>query len=242
MRGKLFLAALPTVVVLLSVLLPLSSFAEEGRDAEMNISVGGSFARMVIKPKVKPVSEFKHKNIVKQGLDFSCGAASAATLLNYYLGEAVTEEKVINTMFKVGDVDKILERQGFSLLDIKKLSENMGYKAVGYKTDLEGLILLNKPCVLPIVLRDYKHFVIFRGVARGRVFLADPALGNTTLSIHEFEKMWYGNVALVIEPRNGRTNDGLKLREEDFQLVASDTIWKSTIRTPLPFTKGAREF
>ncbi len=177
-----------------------------------------------------------------QGLDYSCGAASVATIFNYYLGENVSEENVIDVMFKVGDVGKIIERKGFSLLDIKKFAESMGYKAAGYRTDVEGLITLNRPSIVPIVIRDYKHFVVFKGVAEGRVFLADPAFGNTTLLIREFEKIWVENAALVTEPQDGKYVDGLKVNKEDMIMVSSDALRRSLFYHSVLFPKGPREF
>jgi predicted double-glycine peptidase len=230
------------VQILLSLSVPLLSLAEEDREAEMNISVGSSFGKVTLRPKVKPFSAFKYKNIIKQGLDYSCGAASVATIFNYYLGEKISEENVIDGMFKVGNVDKIVERKGFSLLDMKKFAESMGYKAAGYRTDVEGLITLDKPSIVTIIIRDYKHFVIFKGVAEGRVFLADPALGNTTLLIEEFEKIWFENAALVIEPLDGKYVDGLKVNKEAMIMVSSDDLRRSLFYHSVLFPKGPREF
>jgi predicted double-glycine peptidase len=230
-----------TVQILLSLSLPRASLAEE-REAEMNISVGSSFGKTTLRPKVKPFSAFRDRNIIMQGLDYSCGAASVATIFNYYLGENVSEENVIDVMFKVGDVGKIIERKGFSLLDIKKFAESMGYKAAGYRTDVEGLITLNRPSIVPIVIRDYKHFVVFKGVAEGRVFLADPAFGNTTLLIREFEKIWVENAALVTEPQDGKYVDGLKVNKEDMIMVSSDALRRSLFYHSVLFPKGPREF
>ncbi len=241
MAGRDILVCL-AILLLLSVLIPDRSVAGEDGDAEMSISVGTGFGRMIVRPKVKPVSELKHKNIVRQTVDFSCGAASIATILNFYIGEQVTERTIIEDLFRVGNLDKIAERQGFSLLDIKKLAQSMGYSATGYRTDLEGLVMLEKPSLLPIVVRNYKHFVVFRGVAKGMVFLADPALGNTTLPVGEFNRMWRENVALVIEPRDAATRDELKIQEEETTLISSGAVWKNLFRSTLPLQRNAREF
>ncbi|KAE9496610.1 peptidase C39 family protein [Neisseria gonorrhoeae] len=39
-------------------------------------------------------------HIVKQDLDFSCGAASVATLLNNFYGQTLTEEEVLEKLGK----------------------------------------------------------------------------------------------------------------------------------------------
>src|ERR1700722_6356319 len=39
-------------------------------------------------------TELKDKNVVKQVRDYSCGAASLCTLLRYYWGDNITEQKI----------------------------------------------------------------------------------------------------------------------------------------------------
>lgn len=228
-------------IFLLGLFVPALSNAED-REAGLHITMGSSFGKITVRPKVKPLSAFKNRNLVRQQLDYSCGAASVATIFNYFLGEDVTEEKVIKGLLTVGNTEKIIERKGFSLLDMRKFAEYMGYEAAGYRTDLKGLVSLDKPSIVPIVIRDYKHFVVFRGVANGRVFLADPAFGNITLLIHEFERIWHANVALVIKPKNGEFLDRLKITEKDMMMVGSDEVRRTLFYHSVLFPKGAREF
>jgi len=232
------------VIMLLALFVPAAAHAADSEQTcEMSIVIGsGSFGSMAMKPRVKPASALKNRNIVKQTYDYSCGAASAATIFRYYLGDPITEEKVIESMFKAGNVDKIIERKGFSLLDIKKFAEYMGYRAVGYKTDIEGLVALNKPSIVAVLLRQYKHFVIFKGIEKGRAFLADPALGNTTVSVREFEQMWYGNIALVIEPREGAGKDGLKIQPDERIIVSSADLRRTILYNTMLFSRGPGEF
>ncbi len=229
-------------LLIAAILFPGCLTASDDDAGEMNISVGSGFGRFTIKPKVKPLAYYKDRNVIKQGLDFSCGAAAAATIFNFYLGEAVTEALVIETMFKTGDVNKILEREGFSLLDIKRFAEALGHRAAGYRTDVAGLLTLGRPSIVAIVLKDYKHFVVFRGIENGKVFVADPALGNTTLPLREFEEMWYKQIALVIEPKDGLVKNGLKITNEDKFTVGADGLRNVIFQNPVFFGKGAREF
>src|SRR5512142_1303117 len=94
-------------LLLLSMIIPTLAPGADDQRAEVSIAVGGAFGRMVIRPKVTPFSEYKNKSITKQGLDYSCGAAAAATIFNYYLDLPISEGKVIDALFKSGDVDKI---------------------------------------------------------------------------------------------------------------------------------------
>lgn len=226
---------------LLLLLLPFFAYSTE-KKAVVNVKIGSiNGINIVLRTKVKPFYSFKFKNIVKQKLDFSCGSASVATLLNYFLNYPISEEKVVNDLFKVGNVKKIIERKGFSLLDIKRYFGYLGYKAVGYKTDVKGLVSFKKPAIVTIVIGKYKHFVIFKGVYKGRVFLADPALGSMILPIEEFEKMWYKNIALVVEP-NKNIGDRLKIRKDEMLWVNSSKIREAVFYSTLPIFKSPSEF
>lgn len=73
------------ILTVLCLFAPVAALAGDDATGRMNISIGGQFGGVVLRPKVKPVSAFKDRNIVKQAYDYSCGAASTATLFNYYL-------------------------------------------------------------------------------------------------------------------------------------------------------------
>lgn len=186
--------------------------------------IGTSIGKIAIRPEVKNFRYLKDQHVIKQQMDFSCGSAALATIFNYYLGEHLSEKEIIDGLFKVGNVRAIIKRRGFSLLDMKRFAEAKGYKAAGYKTDLEGLIKLGKPAIVTIVLGNYKHFVVFRGIKKGRVFLADPALGNVTIDIEKFKQIWYRNIALVIfNPNEAEVPNMLKISELDGIWVKEET-------------------
>jgi predicted double-glycine peptidase len=195
----------------------------ENKNTQVPVYISTGFGTIKIMQKVKPHVEIKHRNIVKQRYDFSCGSATVSTLFNYYLNDPIDEKEAIKGLFEYGNKRNIIKNRGFSMLDIKKFANARGYKVLGYRTDLEGLVALGKPAIVTIVLGNYKHYVIFRGVKKGRVFLADPALGNTILSVKEFEKIWYKNIALVIEPK-GKVENRLKISKEDEVMVDGEKL------------------
>jgi predicted double-glycine peptidase len=39
----------------------------------------------------------------------------------------------------------------------------------------------NRPALVYIENENFKHFVVFRGFKKGKVFLADPSLGNRSI-------------------------------------------------------------
>ena len=231
------IAALGVVGLLFSSLV-----ADEKKPNSVPMYINGKFGTIVIRPKIKSAMELKTKNIVKQKHDFSCGSAAVATLFRYYLNDPVTEKQVIKGLFHFGNKKKIIENRGFSLLDIKKLANALGYKVGGYKTDVEGLLTLGKPAIVTIFIGKYKHFVVFRGVHKNRVYLADPALGNTIVSVKKFEKMWYKKIALIIEPKGDKRSDKLKISDEDEVWVKSDSLRNSLFFRQIQSFRSSSEF
>ncbi|RNC66678.1 MAG: peptidase C39 [Desulfuromonadales bacterium] len=146
--------------------------------------------------KVKSIKELRFRNVVKQLSDFSCGSAALATLLTYHYEDAVSEQDVFNEMFDAGNQDRI-QREGFSLLDIKNYLVRRGYQADGYKTKLDKLTGIGLPAIVLINHNGYRHFVVVKGVNEKEVLLGDPALGARTISRAEFEPMWNGILFLV---------------------------------------------
>jgi predicted double-glycine peptidase len=150
-----------------------------------------------IRKNVVSVKEMKFKNIVPQKYDFSCGAASLATVFKYVYGiEEMVEEKIAREMIERGDQEKIKEK-GFSLLDMKKYAEAQGFQANGYKVKAENLNKLKIPVIILITTRGYKHFVVLKGIKDGRAYLADPALGNRSIPVDQFIESWDGVIFLV---------------------------------------------
>ncbi len=172
--------------------------------------------------KVTPMNEIKKKNIVIQSLDFSCGAAGLSTLLNYYLDDPIEEEEIILTLLETVPIEKVRARNGFSLLDLKTFAKLKGYKVTGYKMDTEFLKELNKPVLVPIKYRNYRHFVIVKGIVGGRVFIADPAAGNMSMKIFQFEKIWTRGIGLVVEAKNEDQSREYALKVKEHDLIVSD--------------------
>ena len=180
-------------------------------------------------PPVKSLLEMRRDNVVVQEWDVSCGAAALASLLNFQFGDPVTERDVAKSLVRrpeyVADPMLVRARQGYSLLDLKRHVDSRGYQGIGYgQMSLEDVVE-RAPVIVPIDANGYKHFVIFRGVADGRVLLADPAWGNRTMPIEKFKSMWLdfpelGKVGFVVERRDGNAaTNRLTPRPEEFLML-----------------------
>lgn len=158
-------------------------------------------------PPVRSLIEQRHRNVVLQQWELSCAAAALATVLRYQHGVPVSERSValglIDRDEYIADPDLLRLRQGFSLLDLKRYADSLGFEGIG----LGGLSLDDlrerAPIIVPVSLRGYPHFVVFRGATANTVLLADPAFGNVTMSIDKFVHGWIryrdvGRVGFVV--------------------------------------------
>lgn len=144
--------------------------------------------------------EKRHHNVILQQWELSCAAAALATILRYQHGVPATERTValglINRKEYLSNPDSLKIRQGFSLLDLKRYVDKLGYEGLGLgQLTLSDLINL-APIIVPVNLSGYPHFVVFRGATLNSVLIADPAFGNVTMSIDKFVDGWidYQNI------------------------------------------------
>lgn len=155
--------------------------------------------------RVRSYQEIRQSRVVRQKWDLSCGAAALSTLLTFDLNDATSESEIVVWILHRTDPVKIQSRGGFSLLDLKRFASFRGYKATGFAgLTVQDLVDQKLPAIVPVRMKGYDHFVLFRGVAWDRVFVADPAFGNLTMPISRFEKIWKNGIAFVVEPRLSR--------------------------------------
>jgi predicted double-glycine peptidase len=166
---------------------------------------------------VRSFLEARQDKVVMQKWDLSCGAAALATILTYEQGDHVTERDIAATLLKHTSIERVQQQLGFSLLDLKRYAEGRGFIAQGYGNltmdDLEKL----GPTIVPVRLRDFNHFVVFRGVWGDRVLLADPAFGNRTMPVEKFKDIWQRNLGFTVARADGApTPNRLQASPGDF--------------------------
>lgn len=174
--------------------------------------------------RVEPLVEQKFRNIVRQAYDYSCGSAALTTVLNYYLGRNLGERQVMEGLLHYGESERIVQRRAFSMLDMKRLVTALGYPSGGFRATIDDLIDLDHPAIVPIQHAGFKHFVVLRTIRDGRVYLADPAVGNISFTLAQFEENWDDNVLFIVFPGSDKPLDYLELKEEDLRFVDDQTM------------------
>jgi uncharacterized protein len=190
---------------------------------------------------VQPLVVQQYKNIVHQAYDYSCGSAALTTVLNGYLGRQFQEKQIMDGLLKYGETEKIVQRRGFSLLDMKRLVTALGHPSGGYKGSFDDLKKLDHPAIVPIHYAGFKHFVVVKKYQDGRVFVADPALGNISFPEERFKAIWENNVMFIIFPNGFKPHSQLELVESDLRYVDDQTINLAAFVEVLPGLKAQEE-
>ncbi|MCL6232536.1 MULTISPECIES: C39 family peptidase [Acinetobacter] len=184
-----------------------------------------SFTRMHRESvKIKPAIEDQFRGIVRQAYDYSCGSAALTTLLNGYVGTQLTEQQTMNGLLKFGETEKIIERRSFSLLDMKRFVAAVGLDSGGYKGEFSDLVKQGQPAIVPISYAGFKHFVVFKAYKDGRVYVADPALGNISFDEVRFQEIWENNTLFLINVAPEQRKNLLALQDSDLRHVEDATV------------------
>lgn len=193
-----------TVLAALMLLGPTQFVTSDVRAGDLDYTLTGDF-----KLRVVSLREARFKTIILQRYDYSCGSAALASLLTYHYGRPTSEEEVFKAMFATGDQEKI-QREGFSLLDMKTHLARQGLNADGFKVTLDRIAELGVPVITLINTGGYRHFVIVKGIDDNEVLIGDPAQGVLIVKKERFEPAWSG-IALIIrnEASRGKANFNL---------------------------------
>lgn len=182
---------------------------------EFPLQIGGAYS-----VPVTSIKELRYRKTIRQKYDFSCGSAALSTLLTYHYSYPVTEQGVFEEMWMHGDRSRI-QREGFSLLDMKMFLKNHGFQANGYQVPLAKLAQARIPAIVLLRENGYSHFVVVKGIRDNRILIGDPAGGTKAMTLSHFESIWINQIVFIIE--------------NNVQLATfnSDSDWRAAPRAPL---------
>lgn len=118
-----------------------------------------------------------------------CGAA-CLVMVSQYWGKRFS----INRLRNIANVD----RNGASLKGLSAAAESVGFATRPVKANLHSLIKDKLPA---IAHWEGKHFIVVYENTSKHVIVADPAIGQRTLSHQEFIAGWTGSI-LLLSPTN----------------------------------------
>ncbi|OBT16010.1 bacteriocin resistance protein [Vibrio sp. UCD-FRSSP16_10] len=171
-----------------------------------------------------PVKSYKENvfgDVYLQQYDFSCGSAALASLLHFHYQRPLKEQQIFDVMYEQGDKE-IINKSGFSLLDMKNYLGSIGLNADGFRIDLKTIRELGVPGITLINFDGYMHFVVIKGITDNKVILGDPSRGTLVISIEDFAPYYQGLVLLVRNEANiGR--EGF-IQDENYSLYQSSPL------------------
>ena len=127
----------------------------------------------------------RYEATVPQLQDFTCGAASLATVLTFYWGERTTESDVLRALEGRYTKEEIKKKgvSGLSFDDLIYAAERLGFAAEGGKVAEAELAKLEGPVIVRLKKsQTFQHFVVLRKVGDGVFYLSDPVVGQMSQS------------------------------------------------------------
>jgi uncharacterized protein len=124
---------------------------------------------------------------------------------------------VLKAMYEVGEQEKI-QKEGFSLLDMKRYLASIGLRAEGFEVPLDKIADVGIPGIVLVKTKGYLHFVVLKGIHGDEVLVGDPAVGAKFMSRKEFSEIWNGIYFVIVsnvEEAKSEFN-----RHEDWRMVA----------------------
>lgn len=185
----------------------LSSYADRASAAEFKMHA------LQGRLPIRTWKEMRDDQVIHQHRDFSCAAAALATLLTFHYGLNVTEDDVIGVVGK----DAWL-----SMSDLRLAAGHYGFKTIGLAMDVEQLRKIKVPVIVYVKTTGspLPHNAVLRGIDEQRVWLADPAYGNLSLTFSDFKSKWQSRgdagdegKVLVVLPEDGVS---VNIKEEFF--------------------------
>ncbi len=115
-----------------------------------------------------------------------CGAASLAMILAFY-GRVVPLEQL--------RISCGVSRDGSTAKNVLASARTFGFKAQGWKKELDGLWELGAPAIL---FWNFNHFVVLEGVSTKGCWINDPAMGRRRVTWEEMD-LGFSGVVLTFE-------------------------------------------
>lgn len=111
---------------------------------------------------------------------YDCGKVCARAVLKYYNVDLSYSDRLMPT-----------EKSGTSLGDLALCFELAGRQVCQGTMSLDLLRSIKCPVILCTISESIDHYVVYRGIARQRVYVFDPDCGYVSSPISKFLGNWH---------------------------------------------------
>ena len=126
--------------------------------------------------------------VIMQMEALECGAACLTMVMAYYEKWIPLEQ----VRYDCG-----VSRDGSNAKNILLAARHYGFEAAGYRYEIDSLKTEGSfPC---IIHWNFNHFVVLNGFKHNKAYINDPARGEISVSMKEFDEAFTG-IVLMIEP------------------------------------------
>jgi len=156
------------------------------------------------------------KKYVFQDEEKDCGVICLYNIIKYYKGNV--------------DIDRLkdklkTDKNGTSVYNIVKISDELGLKSIAYECELNDLCSLNFPIIAYLKIHDkYDHFIIIDKIIDDELIIFDPIRGYLKYDFDEFSKE-FKNIIITFE----KTEKLVKEKNNDFIKKTYDYMSKNSI-------------
>lgn len=176
---------------------------------------------------VDSYQELRYDHVRGQNNLSTCGPASLATLFAEFYGMETGEEEIIELVkpYLEEEIEKLKEGDlpegGVSMLDLKKVSQELGIPAKGYEIPKRKVFSIMRELKTPLLVHLVKpkeHFALGVTYFRGQIILADPSWGIRSMGRKEYFNKWDGLV-LAFSPTEEYKDEARKAVNEVRQKI-----------------------
>ena len=219
----------PCVVFVVFITFTLCAKANEN-NVRSTYRIPTGFGMAGVNVQVVPEKAMRRKGISMQKYDYSCGSAALTTMVNQQLGLRLGESEVIEGLLNFGETEKIKSGRRFSLLDMKRYLASIDILSAGYSAKLDDLSEIPVPAIMSIVIKGFRHFVVYQGLVDGHVVISDPAFGNMSITLSKFSDLWKQKIFFIISDRSALPLSGNSLSNEKLRFVSERTFFFDVLR------------
>lgn len=145
----------------------------------------------------------RFEGVVGQTADFTCGAASVATILTFYWNRPTGEIEVLKHIRSryTDEQWKSREGNGVSFDDLIFAVKKLGFEATGAELPIEDLPKLAAPVILHLDKGKFQHFSVLRRAHSDVYYLADSIVGQTVLTQSDLRAQYTGKALAIAKTK-----------------------------------------